>query len=158
MALEQALPARSNERTAAATEGQAPFYRFYLLRADGHFAGRREDYFADDAAAISVARHVIAGYQGVEIWCGARKVITLSREGLAQIQPMIAPRSNKRDALLISRNKRLLRQATTAAYNTQALCASAAPRSGAVWARLTWQRHPPHSGRSGGQQPLMSSG
>jgi hypothetical protein len=152
MALEQAPPAQSNERIEV--ERQAPFYRFYLLRADGHFAGRREDYFA---AAISVARHVVGGYQGVESWCGARKVNTLSREEFAQIQPAVAPRNN-RAALLISRNKRLPRQATATAYNTQALCASAAPRSGAAWARLKWQHRAPHSGRSGGQQPLISSG
>jgi hypothetical protein len=48
MRLQQALPAQSNEPTVTAVEHQAPFYRFYLLRADGHIAARRGDYFVDD--------------------------------------------------------------------------------------------------------------
>ena len=66
-------------------EQPSAFYRFYLLRADDHFARRREDYFADDAAAIGAAKHVIGDFSGVEIWCGARKVITLSREAVAEL-------------------------------------------------------------------------
>jgi hypothetical protein len=61
-----------------------PFYRFYLLQADDHIARRRDDYFADDMAAIAAANHVIGDFPGVEIWCGSRKVVTLSREQAAR--------------------------------------------------------------------------
>jgi hypothetical protein len=108
-------------------EQPAAFYRFYLLQADDHFARRREDYFADDAAAIGAAKHVIGDFSGVEIWCGPRKVITLSREAAARLQP---PRMPPRAALLISRNQRLLQQAAAARRRTETLRA-----------RLTAPRH-----------------
>ena len=98
------------------------FYRFYLLRADDHIARRREDYAPNDAAAIGYARQVVGDYAGVEIWCGPRKVVTLSREEVARVQPPVAARSNHRAALLIRRNKRLLQQATATCRRTVTLC------------------------------------
>ena len=68
-------------------------YRFYLLRADGHIAGRRDGYFDDDAAAIAAVPEAIAEHPSVEIWCKGRKVIALSREVLAR-QPRLTPDSS----------------------------------------------------------------
>ncbi len=61
-------------------ERQAPFYRFYPMRAEGRIADRHEGYFANDATAIAAARKVIEDFPRLEIWCGPRKVVTLSRE------------------------------------------------------------------------------
>jgi len=69
---------------------QSSLYRFYLLRADGHIAGRRDGYFDDDAAAIAAAPEAIAEHLSVEIWREERKVIALSREALAR-QPCLPP-------------------------------------------------------------------
>jgi hypothetical protein len=115
------------------------FYRFYLLRAEGRIADRHEGYFADDAAAIANARRVIEDFPRLEIWCGPRKVVTLSREEMARLQPPVAPRPNHRAALLVSRNERLLQQATAMCHRTEAL--HAPPTSQEGWARLTWQHH-----------------
>ena len=68
----------------------APFYRFYLLQADDHIARRSDDYFAD-------------------VWCGLRKVVTLSREQVARCQPR-----RTKAAGLIRRNKHLRQQAVMA--------------------------------------------
>ena len=105
---------------AAAPAQQAPFYRFYLLRADNHIAQRREDYFADDAAAITAARQVIGEFPGVEIWCGTRKVISLSREEVARLPAAPKP---TRAAIVINRNQRLRQQAAEACRRSEALSA-----------------------------------
>jgi hypothetical protein len=99
------------------------YYRFYLLQTDDHIARRREDYFADDAAAIAAAGLVIGDYPGIEIWCERRKVVTLSNQGVARLQPSAARRPPNRAALLISRNKHLLQQAANTRRRTHALCA-----------------------------------
>jgi hypothetical protein len=140
MALRPAWRSLSYPAADAALEQPAPFYRFYPLRADGHIARLHEDYLADDAAAIAVARHVMGDYPGVEIWCERRKVVTLSREEAGRLQPPVAARSNRRAALLISRNKRLLQQATATSRCTDALRARPTGRGGA-WAKVTWQQH-----------------
>jgi len=101
---------------AAVPAQPVAFYRFYLLQADDHVARRREDYFTNDAMAMVAAKRVIGDYPGVEIWCGPRKVVTLSREEVARLRPM-----PHRAALLISRNKRLLQQAAAARRRTEAL-------------------------------------
>ena len=112
------------------------FYRFYLLQDDDHIARRREDYFADDAAAIAAARCVIGDYPGVEIWCDRRKVITLSLQDVARLQPPVAPRAPHRAALLKSRNKHLLQKAAQTCRRTEMLrtrLASDGSRSRANW-------------------------
>jgi hypothetical protein len=96
------------------------FYRFYLLRADDHFAARRQDYFADDAAGITAAKHVIGDSAGVEIWCERRKVVTLSSEELARLAPP-AIRRVVRSGVLISHNKHLLQRAAEVRGFTAAL-------------------------------------
>jgi hypothetical protein len=101
------------------------FYRFYLLQADDHIARRREDYFADDATAIAATKCLVGDFPGVEIWCEQRKVVTLSREEVARLQPP-PPRKGRPAALLISRNKRLLQQAVATCRRTGALRARAA--------------------------------
>jgi hypothetical protein len=76
----------------------AAFYRFYLLQADDHIPRRHEDYFADDATAMAAAKCVLGDFPSVEIWCGPRKVVTLSREEAAQLQPpRITPRGSPAD-------------------------------------------------------------
>src|SRR5690348_1495532 len=105
----------------------AAYYRFYLLQADNHIARRREDYFANDAIAMAAAKRLIGDFPGVEIWCGPRKVVTLSREAaVLQPQPHQAVR-------LISRNRRLLQQAAAAAGRTEALRAQSAARRHSDW-------------------------
>ena len=82
---------------------QSSLYRFYLLRADGHIAGRRDGYFDDDAAAIAAVPEAIAEHPSVEIWCEGRKVIALSREALARASrasPLI-----RRPAIFWTRHK-----------------------------------------------------
>jgi hypothetical protein len=113
-------------------------YRFYLLKADDHIARRREDYFADDTAAIAAAGRIIGDYPGIEIWCERRKVVTLSLQDVAQL-PSIVPPTPHRAALLISRNKRLLQQALQACRRTEAL-RTRRPVGGS-WARTDWQSH-----------------
>jgi hypothetical protein len=54
-------------------------YRAYLLGRDGRIQGFEPLSCADDAAAIVAAKRLI-GSHGVEIWQGARKVITLEVE------------------------------------------------------------------------------
>ena len=115
---------------------QTPFYRLYLLQADDHIARRREDYFADDAAAIGAARNVIGDFHGVEIWCGPRKVVTLLREQVARLPTALRP---VRAAILISRNKRLLLQARAACRRTEALCARPMAWRRSEWATPAWQ-------------------
>lgn len=151
-ALTAQSPARGNRDARRLREAGAPpglvagkhmapqssptLYRFYLLRADDHFARRLEDYFPDDATAMAAARSVIDDYPGVEIWCECRKVVTLSREAAARLQP---PQKNPRTALLVSRNKRLLQQATQACSRSGALCTRPTARRDGAWAALTWQ-------------------
>jgi hypothetical protein len=105
------------------------YYRFYLLRDDDHIARRREDYCADDTAAIAAAGRVIGDYPGVEIWCERRKVVTLSRQDVARLQPPAAPRASHRTAMLISRNKRLLQQAAKLCRHTER-CVPGRPAGG----------------------------
>lgn len=52
-----------------------------------------------------------------------RKVVTLSNQDVAQLQPLAAGQTPYRAALLISRNKRLLQRAATTCCHTHALCA-----------------------------------
>jgi hypothetical protein len=54
---------------------------------------------------MAAAKCLIGDYPGVEIGCGPRKVITLSREAAAQLQP---PRMTPRAALLINRQSSLV--------------------------------------------------
>jgi hypothetical protein len=54
-------------------------YRAYLLGRDGRIQGFEPLSCADDAVAIVAAKRLI-GSHGVEIWQGARKVITLEVE------------------------------------------------------------------------------
>jgi hypothetical protein len=111
----------------------AAYYRFYLLQADNHIARRREDYFANDAIAMVAAKRLIGDFPGVEIWCGPRKVVTLSREAaVLQPQPHQAAR-------LISRNRRLLQQAASAVRRTEALRAQSATRRHSDWAPPDWR-------------------
>jgi len=149
-------------------EQQTAFYRLYVLQADDHIARRREDYFANDAAAISAAKHVIDDFHGVgslsvpwpervrerkraeaevsrtviggprsgrtrEIWCGPRKVITLSREAMAQLQPPHAGRTVPRADSLIRRNHVLLAEARVARSRTAAIAVTAAKAQRPRW-------------------------
>lgn len=135
MALKPApIPSQATEPT----EQQAPFYRFYLLQADDHIARRREDYFTDDATAISAAEGVIEDYPAIEIWCERRRVITLSRAEATHLQ---APRTTHRAAQLINRNHRLLQQAAQTCCRTEVLRERATARRHSDWAALTWQHH-----------------
>jgi hypothetical protein len=111
------------------SQNSQAFYRFYLLRADDHIAARREGYFVNDAAAIAAAPSVIEDYPGVEIWCGQRRVATLSGGELARQQPPVLPRKVASVPTLVSRNKRLLQQAVATSSRTQMLLAKP----------MTWQ-------------------
>src|SRR6478736_8631205 len=63
--------ARKSHRGTGVTE-----YRAYLLGRDGRIQGFEPLSCADDAAAIVAARRLIAPH-GVEVWQGARRVVTL---------------------------------------------------------------------------------
>lgn len=125
------------------------FYRFYLLQDDDHIARRREDYLADDAAAIAAARCVIGDYTGVEIWCEQRKVVTLSLQDVARLQPSAVPRTQHRAALLINRNKHLLQEAARTCRRAEALRARLAAVGSCARANLSSR------GAGGRQRPLM---
>lgn len=98
------------------------FYRFYPMRAEGRIADRHEVYFADDAAAIQAAPHMIEDFPRLEIWCGTRKVASFTREEL--VRPPLPHLTWA--VVLINRNKRLLHQAAQARGRSEALRARAA--------------------------------
>lgn len=126
------------------------FYRFYLLQDDDHIARRREDYFADDAAAIAAARCVIGDYPGVEIWCEQRKVVTLSLQDVARLQPPVAHRTEHRAALLINRNRHLLQEAAQACRRAEVLRARLTAGGSCARANL------PSRGAGRRQRPSMA--
>ena len=58
-----------------------PDYRAYILARDGHIQSFEPLVCADDVAAITAARGVVAASGcDVELWQGKRKVTTLTRK------------------------------------------------------------------------------
>lgn len=57
-----------------------PEYRAYILGHDGHIQSFEPLVCADDDTAIATAKRLVDGHD-VELWQGARKVITLDRKG-----------------------------------------------------------------------------
>jgi len=53
-----------------------PEYRAYSVDSDGHFIGFEPLICADDAEAITQARHMLDG-KDIELWSGPRLVIRL---------------------------------------------------------------------------------
>jgi hypothetical protein len=66
-------------------------YRAYLIGRDGHIQGYEPLSCADDAAAVAAAKPLI-GSHGVEIWQGARRVVTLEA---SQHQPIKSVRRTR---------------------------------------------------------------
>ena len=56
-----------------------PEYRAYVLDRDGKIQSYEPIVCADDDAAIATAKRLVDGH-GVELWQGARKIITMTIE------------------------------------------------------------------------------